>query len=104
MNIRHVTLAVPENMQVVPGIAYSMGDDYFLKECESQQNALMEGWMYWNHLTEKEKEKCEVFYAGIFCCNDEGVADLGFGAWIIADWLDDPNEVTFHTFRRVSAC
>jgi hypothetical protein len=91
-------------MHVVPGIAYSMGGYYFLKECESQHNALMEGWTYWNHLTEKEREECDVFYAGIFCCNDEGVADLGSGAWIIADWLDDPDEVTFHAFRRVSAC
>ena len=110
MNIRQKLLEVPENVHVVSVVVYSIGGEYFMKECESQMDAVKDGWIYWNHLTQKEQEKCEVFFAGICQCDEEGVADLRFGAWVIADWLDDPDEVTYRRIRkiqnafRVSAC
>lgn len=101
MNVRQKLLEVPENVDLVAVVAYSIGGEYFIKSCESQMDAVKDGWIFWNHLTKKEKDMCEAFYAGICQCGEEGLPDLGFGAWLICDWLDDPDEVTFRRIRKL---
>ncbi len=104
MNIKFKTLAVPENMKIVPGIAYDSNGDYQISECKDQHEALHLLHVVWSHLTEKEKEQAEACFAGMFLCDDEGNPDIGYGAWFIRDMLEDPDEVTFYTLHEVSAC
>lgn len=104
MNIKFKTLGVPENMKVVPGIAYESNGDYQIHECKDQHDALHLLNVVWSHLTEKEKDQAESFYAGMFLCDPEGNPDIGYGAWFIRDMLDNPDDVTFYTLHEVSAC
>ena len=104
MNFKQVSLSVPENMAVTPCVVAVSGDRTFIRECESQDQAIKVGWYYWSHLSPKRKAQIDEFYAGIFPCNDEGVADPDQGGWIIADWLIDPLDITYHDIRKVSAC
>lgn len=103
MNVKQKLLEVPENVKVVAVVVYSIGGDYFIKECDSQMDAVKDGWIYWNHLTQKEKEKCDAFFAGICQCGEEGLPDLGYGAWFITDWLDDPDDVIYRRIKYVKA-
>lgn len=107
MSYKHITfksMGVPSNMKVVPGFASCSNDEYQITACKDQAEALAEAQIYWDHLTAKEKEEQEAFYAGIFVCDEEGNPDIGYGAWFIRDMMEDPDEVTFYTLHEVSAC
>ena len=104
MNIKFKTLGVPENMKIVPGVAYESNGDYQIYVCKDQNEALCLSEIYWSHLTAREKEQAEAFYAGMFCCDEEGNPDIGYGAWFIRDMLEDPDEVTYYMLHKVSAC
>lgn len=104
MNVKQRLLEVPEELDLVAVVVYSIGGEYFIKECDTQMDAVKDGWIYWNHLTQKEKEHCDAFWAGICQCGEEGLPDLSYGAWFITDWLDDPDEVIYRRIRRVITC
>lgn len=104
MNIKFRSMGIPKNMRVVPGVAMASNDEYQITVCNDQAAALADAGIYWNHLTAKEKEAMEAFYAGLFICDDEGNPDIGYGAWFICDWLSDPEEVTFYTFHEEEEC
>lgn len=104
MNIKFKTLAVPENMKVVPGVAYDSNGDYQIRVCKYQEEAMYLVKYYWTRLTDKEKEQAEAFYAGMFLCDDEGNPDIGYGAWFIRDMLEDPDKVTYYKLHEVGAC
>lgn len=90
-------LHIASNVDLIPCVVMSFGMDYEVTPCADQWEAVKTARMFYEHLTESEKEHIECFYAGYLQADpDTGFPDLGYGAYFFQDFTDPDDVVTIY--------
>ena len=91
------SLHIASNVDLIPCVVMSFGGDYHVSAYIDQWEAVKHARMYYDHLTESEKNRIECFYAGYLQADpDTGFPDLGYGAYFFQDFTDPDDVVTIY--------
>jgi len=96
MKITEMKLRMNKGIDLVPCVVDDSGMDVHIIGCADQEEAILLASLLWDHLTQAERESRNEFYAGLIQRGEDGVPDLGYGAFFCCDFKDDPDEVKFY--------
>ena len=98
MKITEMKLRMNKGIDLVPCVVDDSGTDVHIIGCADQKAAILLASLLWDHLTPAERESRNEFYAGYLQRGEDGVPDLGYGAYFCCDFKEDPDDVTLFTY------
>jgi len=96
MKITTMKLRMNKGVDLVPCVVDDNGMDVHIIGCSSQLEAVTMASLIWDHMTPAERESRNQFYAGYIQRGEDGVPDLGYGAYFFCDFTEDPDDVTIY--------